>query len=212
MSLPNPLSAYETALIRRGYAPDAVKRRLRVAGHILAAMVRDDPPQHRYREAVERLLMSLGDPARRAWCQKIAREFYPFYVDAGCPLPSGAGTQSAQAMSVSIELPPNSGLDDLIQQAMDRKLVPAETKALKAYVHELKQMRRPRQDIDHRQAIVRLLLLALHGLPHDGRHYRAAIESLLPLFSHNETRAYFLGVVREFHPHYLSLAPKPSEP
>jgi len=49
----------------------------------------------------------------------------------------------------------------------------------------------------------------LRALKPDGRHYRALIERLLPLFTRDETRSYYLGVARDFRPYVIPRSHKP---
>ncbi|MCS6785867.1 MAG: hypothetical protein NZ524_02350 [Thiobacillaceae bacterium] len=206
MHRPDPLTAFENALIRRGYAPDAVERRLALARRILAATNPADPVELRYRLAVERVLIRCGNSASLSWCQRIARDFHPFYVDAGSPCQPEAHP-AVLPPPIELELPDHDGLDDLIRQALAHRPSADDAKAIAAYRHELKQARLDRRAVFHRMAIARLIVLALRGRPRDGRHFRAAVERLLPLFTHDETRSYFLGVAREFHPHLCTPAP-----
>lgn len=205
MPTSDPVLAYEQTLARRGYAADAVARRLRLARAILAALDPGDPQAQRYRNAVERVLARCDNPATEAWCQKIAREFHAFYVDAGCPLPPQARPQPPLPR-IDVELPPHEGLDDLVRLAMDFRLRAEDRSALSVYDAQLKQARIDRPGRQHRLTVARLLLMAMQGLPRDGRHYRAVIDRLLPYFTRAETRAFFLAVARELYP--LILPPK----
>lgn len=193
-----PLAAFEVALKRRGYAADAVQRRLRLARAILMQMDPADTSNQGYRQAVDRVIATLADPAAIARCQRVAREFLPFFTDAGRRIPFPA-RPSPPPPVIDVVLPAHEGLDDLIRQALAMKATPAEKRALERYAESLKRERLDRYARERRLAIARLLLLGLRPLPRDGRHYRALIERLLQLFTRDETRSYFLGVARDFH-------------
>jgi hypothetical protein len=200
------LQSFRSALLARGYDTDAVDRRLALVRRILAAMDPADTSDRAYRAAVDHVLAGLPDPPAQARCRLVAREFHAHFVAAGRRLPVQPVGPPARPVEIVVILPPHTDLDDLIQQALDMKPGPAEQQALDDYLAELKQEGLARDARSRRLAIARLLLLGLRSLPRDGRHYRALIERLLPLFSYEETRSYFLGVARDFHPH---LFPQP---
>lgn len=208
----DPLQAYRAALERRGYDADAVARRLRLAQRILAAIDPADTTNAAYRAAVDQVCASLADPAGTARCQRVARDFFPFFVAAGRALPRRREAPPAvpRAAPIHVTLPPHADLDDLIAQAAALPLSAAEAHAIETYAREIEAAGLPRDARGRRLAIARLLLLGMRPLPRDGRHYRAVIEHLLDLFTRNETRAYFLGVARDFHPHLFS-APAPRQ-
>jgi len=67
---PDPLHAFQAALEKRGYAADAVDRRLQMARRILAALDPADTSERGYRQAVDRVVDSLSDPASAARCKR----------------------------------------------------------------------------------------------------------------------------------------------
>lgn len=199
MSLSDPLLTFEDALKRRGYAADAVERRLRLARAILMEMDPADTSNAGYRQAVERVIAVLANPASAARCQQVARDFLPFFADAGRRIPVPTRPNPPPPETIDVVLPPHVELDDLIQQALAMKASPAEKRALERYAEPLKNERLDRDARERRLALARLLQLGLRPLQRDGRHYRALIERLLQLFTRDETRSYLLGVARDFH-------------
>jgi hypothetical protein len=202
-ALPDPLLSFRSLLERRGYAADAVDRRVEMARRILRAIDPADTSDRGYRLAVDQVVGSLADPAAAARYQQVAREFFPCFVDAGRRLPLKSEAVPVRPEAIAVPLPPHQGLDDLIRQALAMKTTPVETQALKGYDAWLKKEGLERSARERRLAIARLLLLGMRPLKADGRHYRALIERLLALFTRDETRSYFLGVAREFHPYLL---------
>lgn len=200
MSVSDPLFAYEQALKRRGYATDAVERRVRLARAIMMQMDPAATTNQDYRLAVERVIAILADPASAARCQQVARDFLPCFVEAGRRLPAPTRHAPPPPETIEVVLPPHSGLDDLVKQALAMKLTASESRAYACYADALKRERLVREARERRLAIARLLLLGLRSLKPDGRHYRVLIERLLPLFTRDQTRSYFLGVARDFHP------------
>lgn len=200
-STSDPLQTFQAALARRGYSADAVARRLRLAQRILDALDPADTSNEAYREAVTRVSASLADPASAARCHQVAREFLPFFVEAGRVVPNNRAfpPDAPRPDPVHVILPPHKGLDDLIEQARTMANTPAERDALRSYAAALRRAGLHDSAVERRLAIARLLLLALRPLERSGRHYRAVIEALLPLFTRDETRSYFLGVARDFH-------------
>lgn len=202
-ALPDPLLSFRSLLERRGYAADAVDRRVDMARRILRAIDPADTSDRGYRQAVDRVVGSLPDPASAARCQQVAREFHPCFVEGGRRIPVAPEEVPAHGGEIAVPLPPHEGLDDLIRQALAMQTKPAETRALKGYDAFLKREGLERGARERRQAIARLLLLGMRPLKTDGRHYRVLIERLLTLFTRDETRSYFLGVARDFHPYLL---------
>ena len=206
---PDPLHAFQAVLEKRGYAADAVDRRLQMARRILAALDPADTSDRGYRQAVDRVVDSLSDPASAARYKQVARDFFPCFVGAGRHIPVTPDEKPARPEEIPVALPRHDGLDDLIRQAVAMKTAPAETRALESYDALLKREGVDRGARERRLAIARLLLLGLRALKPDGRHYRALIERLLPLFTRDETRSYFLGVARDFHPYVISPSHEP---
>lgn len=196
----DPLHSFQALLQRRGLTTDAIGRRMQLANRILRAIDPADTSDRGYRQAVDRVVGSLPDPASAARCQQVAREFFPCFVDAGRRVPLAPEPAPARPEEIAVPLPPHEGLDDLIRQALAMKTTPAEKRALENYAAFLKREGLDRDARERRLAIARLLLLGLRPLKAEGRHYRALIERLLTLFTRDETRSYFLGVARDFRP------------
>lgn len=204
MSQTNPLLAYEDALKRRGYDTDAIERRVRLARAILMEIDPADTSNTGYRQAVERVIAGLPNPAAVACCQQVARDLFPHFVAAGRRIPFPTKPSAPPPAPITVVLPAHTGLDDLIQQALAMKATPEEKRALERYAEQLKSEGLDWDARERRLAIARLLLLGMRPLTRDGRHYRALIERLLLLFTRDETRSYFLGVAREFYPHLFA--------
>lgn len=209
----HPLQAYQAALERHGYAAEAVARRVALAQRILAAIDPADNSNQAYCEAVARVSGAFADPASIARCQRVARDFLPFFVEAGrIAQPSQVTpTHAPKPLSISLTLPPHVSLDDLIGQAGGMVLTTTERAALRAYAVALRRAGLHAGAQDRRLAIARLLLLTLRPLERCGRNYRAMIKALLPLFTRDETRSYFLGVARDFYDLGLQAKDRPRD-
>lgn len=195
------LASYQSVLDRQGYKGAEALKRLHLARCILGSLEPDDSVNLAYRRAVDAVLLTMPDAAAADMCRQVSREFYPFHIESRRTSPAGQAASpagEARGAEISLALPEHQGLDDLIRRAVDLKLDAEETRALNAYVAYLKVEKIDRRSRDNNLTIARLLLLGLRSLPRDGRHYRALIEKLMPLFSRDDTRAYFLGVAREF--------------
>ncbi|MGQ9861442.1 MAG: hypothetical protein ACUVSD_05485 [Thiobacillaceae bacterium] len=205
----DPLQSFQALLQRRGYAADAIARRLQLASRILRAIDPADTSNQGYRQAVDRVVSSLPDPASAARCQQVAREFFPCFVEAGRRVPVTQEAVPVRPEEIAVFLPPHEGLDDLIRQAQAMKTTQAEKRALEAFDTFLKSQGLNREARARRLAIGRMLLLGMRPLKAEGRYYRALIERLLTLFTRDETRSYFLGVARDFYPYVIASSGDP---
>ena len=165
---PDPLHAFQAALEKRGYAADAVDRRLQMARRILAALDPADTSDRGYRQAVDRVVDSLSDPASAARYKQVARDFFPCFVEAGRHIPVTPDATLARPEEIPVALPRHDGLDDLIRQALAMKTTPAETRALESYATLLKREsadRRTRASPGHRPAPAARLARPQAGRP-----------------------------------------------
>ncbi len=199
----DPISAFQSALEKLGYEPEEILKRTHIVRCILGAMRQDDTSNQAYRQAVDATLITMPNRDAGELCRRVSREFFPFFVDAGRQVPVEPRTASVPLEQIVVELPAHEGLDDLIRHALAMKPSPEEARALEAFSAFLKTEKLEKRSREKRTALAQLLLLGMRPLKRDGRHYRALIEGLLPLFTRDETRSYFLGVAREFHPYII---------
>lgn len=194
------LKAYQAILEKHGHRRAEIYKRMHIARCIISSLPKGLPSNLAYRKAVDAVLLTMPDEAAAETCRTVARDFYPFYEQ---DLPTIAAMAQMGAFEclddVHVELPPHRDLDDLINVARSMDLSAEDKRLLDAYTGHLLAQGVDAKVLDNRTAICRLLLLGMRGLKRDGKHYRAVIDKLLPLFSREETRAYFLVVARQFY-------------
>lgn len=150
-----------------------------------------------YRDLVDDVLPTVE---REQWpfFLLLTREYFPFWtndIKAIAVLNAGGG--------FDVEPLPQAQTEESLKQVWKRldteKFSVAETWPLKAYLAALREEGADKSVVDTRQKLVKLLLVQLRDITEkNGKHYRTAVESTLPLFVMKETRNLFLVVVREF--------------
>jgi len=194
------LKAYQSILEKRGYRRGEIYKRMHIARCIIGGLPAGLPAGVAYRKAVDAVLQSMPDESAAESCRWVARELYLFY-EKDVPTIAAMAQDGATDRSddIQVVLPPHRDLDDLIRICKKMSLSPEESTMLDAYTEHIRAQGLDTKVLENRTTTCRLLLLGLRGLPRDGKHYRAVIEKLLPLFSREETRAYFLMVARQFY-------------
>lgn len=194
------LKSYQAILEKHGHRRAEIYKRMHIARCIISSIPKGLPSNLAYRRAVDAVLMTMPDEAAAETCRTVARDFYPFYEQ---DLPTIAAMAQMGAFEclddINVQLPPHRDLDDLINVARATNLSAEEQRLLDAYTQHLRMQGVDAKVLDNRVTICRLLLLGLRGLQRDGKHYRAVIDKILPLFTREETRAYFLVVARQFY-------------
>jgi hypothetical protein len=185
---------------KNGHRRGEIYKRMHIARCIMGSLPKGLPSNLAYRKAVDAVLMTMPDEAAAEMCRLVARDLFPFYEQDVPTIAAMAQTGAFERLDdIQVELPPHRDLDDLIEITRSTTLSPREEALLNAYTEHLRAQGLDAKVLDNRTTACRLLLLGLRGLPYDGRHYRAVIDKLLPLFKRDETRAYFLVVARQFY-------------
>lgn len=194
------LKAYQSILEKHGHRRGEIYKRMHIARCIMGSLPKGLPPNVAYRKAVDAVLLTMPDDAAAETCRLVARDLFPFYEQDVPTIAAMAQTGAFECLDdVRVELPPHRDLDDLIKISKGMSLSQEESAVLNAYAEHILAQGVDAKVLDNRITTCRLLLLGLRGLPRDGKHYRAVIDRLLPLFRREETRAYFLVVARQFY-------------
>lgn len=194
------LKAYQSMLEKHGHRRGEIYKRMHMARCIMGSLPKGPPSNLAYRKAVDAVLMTMPDEASAEICRRVARELFPFYEQDVLAIAVMTQTGAFEPLDdVRVELPPHRDLDDLIAVSRTMTLSPEETSLLNAYSEHLRAQGVDAKTLANRTTLCRLLLLGLRGLPHDGKHYRAVVDKLLPLFKRDETQIYFLVVARQFY-------------
>lgn len=194
------LKAYQAILERSGHRKGEIYKRMHVARCIMASIPAGRPPNLAYREAVDAVLNTMPDEASLQMCRAVARDLYPFFEQDVPTIAAMTRSGAFERNDIRIQLPEHKNLDDLIHAARAMMLTPQENVLLNGYADQVLAQGVDAKTLENRTTTARLLLLGMRDLPYDGKHYRAVVDRLLPLFTRDETRAYFLFVAREFYP------------
>lgn len=192
------LDAYLKLMQGKGADEANLARRRALLAQLLSLLDGQPAEGWLYRDAVDEVLPSV---AREQWpfFLLLTREYFPFWTD---------DIKAIAAMSVSggfgVEPPPLAQTEESLKQVWKRldaeKFSVTETWPLKAYLAALREEGADKAVADTRQKLVKLLLVQLREVTEkNGKHYRTAVESVLPMFVMKETRNLFLIVVREFY-------------
>ena len=162
----------------------------------------DDKPldQATYRAAVDSLLESLPGDYRNGLVT-VAREFFPFLISdiksvvAMMKTGSYRGLPGKTAIIADREI---MDIDDLIRKCEEQALSDHESLLHRRYIDCLRSSGTVESTIAMRGRISRMLLYLTRNCAVTGCHYRAVIDTILPMLRREEARFYFLSVAREF--------------
>lgn len=203
------LSAYQAILQQHGYAMAAVYKRTHIARCLIQHMDANLPPGDAFRAAVDAVLPTMPDSPSRDLCVLVAREFYPFLISNIKAIAFMAATDGYRAKEAPPGQPGPRSIDEAIQAAEASPMDETELSVHTQYIQHLAAAGLKDSAIVNRTRIARLLMFSTRGVTRSGASYRAAIDRLVPLFTKEDTRTYFLAVAREF---YVFLTGKPGEP
>lgn len=191
------LLAYMRLLEQKGAEPSSLSQRAAVMMPLLSALAATDCSGEVYRDKVDEVLESLD---KTVWPQflSVAREFYYFWMgDFKKIAAMSAGGEFDTAPLTMHSLADN--LQDIWKKIEGQSLTIAENWPLQAYSAALRDEGADKQVVETRIKIARLVVFHLRGEDEKTRrHFRTAVDTLLPLFKLKETRHLFLLVVREF--------------
>lgn len=191
------LDAYLKLMQNRGAGEENLAQRRGLLEKLLPMLSGVPAEGGFYRDAIDDAISRIN---RNDWPFFLAltREYYHFWVDdfkAIAALHASGGFE--------VEPPAPALLEEKLKQVWQRldteKFSVPEMWPLKAYMAALREEGAEKSVVETRQKLVKLLLIQLREVNEkNGKTYRAAVESMLPLFVMKETRLLFLAVVREF--------------
>jgi len=194
----NALNAYLSLLEKTGATTADLAQYKSLAQHLVPLLKSDPATGDAYRERVEQALTSL-DTAKWASFLAMSREYYHFWIDDIKTIAAmhASGGYKVGLPTVSV---PEANLKMLWASLDGEKFSVSETWPLRSYVSALREGGAEKGVVDTRSKLVKLLLVHLRDaeMNDDGRHYRAIVDSMLPMFEKAETRGLFLTVAREF--------------
>lgn len=193
------LDAYLKLMANKGATPDNLARRQALLEKTLPGLAGQTTDGVSYRQVIDEVLLQVP---REDWpfFLAVTREYYYFWTDdfkAIAALNSSGGfVMDAAAVYVHNE----ESFKQIWTRLDNEKFGVAEIWPLKAYSAALREAGAAKSVMETREKLVKLLLIDLRAVNEkNGKHYRAAVDALQPLFVMKETRHLFLVVVREFY-------------
>lgn len=196
------LDAYLTLLNSKGVHASDLARRRELLEKLLPFLARKPVRGEYYRSAVDEAMSSI-DKNDWPFFLNVVRDFYHFWIN---DFKAIAAMHKGGAFELSPELPktPEGSLQDLWERLDSEKFSVTEKWTINAYKAALRNQGTENEIIEIRLRLAQLLLLQLRQTEEkDGRAYRLAAESMLPVFAKRETSELFIGVVREFFHFWL---------
>jgi len=196
------LDAYLHLLENKGADADNLARRRALLEKLLPFLAKKPVQSEFFRGAVDEA-MGVIDKSDWPFFLTIVRDFHYFWIN---DFKAIAALQKSGGLDVSPELPPTpqGTLKDLWAQLGTEKFVTTEKWTTNAYKAALRNEGLENKAVEIRVKLAQLLLLQLRKVEgKDGKVYRQAVESLLPVFLKKETSELFIWVVREFFHFWL---------
>lgn len=189
------LNAYLHLLEGKGVQTGSIYKRKHFLQYLLSRL--KDKPQTRqsYGEAMELALITVANEENIHYFRGIAREFYHFWMN---DLKAIALFNTMDNYIEPFQIEVSETLDELVEKIRTIEWTAKEAKPLHAYTAVLAQQGAKQKSLERREKIAKILLLVLHGYPVNSATYHAAVEAITPLFSHKDTKRFFLHIAREF--------------
>lgn len=193
----NAIERYVATLSEKGANRDAIwesKYFLIVLADYLYGIHADGAS---YRRAVETMLLH-ADTEEQAFCIKLARDFYPFWMSE-CRLAFNANQQ--------VSLKPNQLENDSINETSlelwntieSEFFSDIESQPLYLYVESLRQTDMLSEHINTRQKFVLMLIKELRDDNSEKQGYRKAVDKIQNLFISQDLKEFISIVSREFY-------------
>lgn len=191
------LNAYLQLLANKGADPSTLSRRRDFLMKLLPQLRQFASDGRQYREEVDRLLQQI-DQSEWTFYINVACEYFHFWVDDIKAI-AAMHARGGYEVAAVIRAVPEGTLKELWKNIDKERFSVAELWPLNAYAAALREEGADRGLVETRSKIVKLLLVRLRDVEEkDGKHYRVAIDSALPLFRMEQMRQFFLLVAREF--------------
>lgn len=197
------IDAYLKLLVQKNAQAEIIEERKKAlelfAKHLKNKLQKRDI----YSNAIEKLLIN-HEPDTQYRYKQIAREFYGFWM----------GDIKAIAFFTKhygFDLEPSQwkpnplNLQEMVKTVVTMQLDESEKYALIGYQNALNDDGESAEAVQSALKLAKIILLRLRDAPVMNPHsYRIAVDLILPLFTIEENKAYFLDVVRAFYPCWLA--------
>jgi hypothetical protein len=197
------ISAYLKLLKSKGASTNVLYKRA-VLLDALALKLQSTPlARASYSHALHQVMKNLP-PDTLQENLNTGREFYPFWMQdikaiAAFNLHYGFDVQSIAWRPIA------TSLKSLVDSLATEQFNPAEERALNAYRQALLHLNIEDIMLNEHITLAKIILFRLRDAPAlNHKCYRTAVDLTLPLFTLAESKNFFLNVVREFYPIWIS--------
>lgn len=159
-----------------------------------------------YRQAVETLILNV-EIGESEFCIKLAREFYPFWVNEN-KLAAEINTKNELVLNLPRSESTNITSLELWDSIEKEVLSDLERQKINVYVESLKQIGVMIMHIRTRQKIAKIIIKELRNYSDAAENYRKAIDKILHLFTRQDLKEFILIVSREFYYFWAGAAQK----
>lgn len=156
-----------------------------------------------YRAALDEVIKKIpADEVQESL--NIAREFYAFWMKDIKGIAAFSANYGFDVDSIQWKPLPTS-LNAIIQSLESQHFSAQESLALNQYNQALIQLGLHVEQINAQLTMAKIILLRLQGAPaNNHKCFRIAVDLTLPLFALEESKDFFLKIVREFYPFWIA--------
>lgn len=145
-----------------------------------------------YRQAVNHLLLNL-DNHEKKFCVTLARNFYPYWVNANSALLETTEEQ------YSVDLDQKESFIEMWNSLDEVRLSPLANDQLRRYTDAMKLMGLRTKEVDVRKKIAKVILVESLKYHQTAEGYRINTDDIQTRFTSVRLRDYVLAVAREFY-------------
>lgn len=197
------ISAYLKLLQSKGASTNVLYKRSLFLDKFTPLLHNKTPERFNYRMALDEIIKKI--PAEDVQeSLNIAREFYSFWVKDIKGIATFSANYGFDVDSIQWKPLPTS-LSTILQNLEKLHLNAQESQALNSYNQALIELKLHAEQINAQLTLAKIILLRLQGAPvNNHKCFRIAVDLTLPLFALEESKDFFLKVVREFYPYWIA--------
>jgi hypothetical protein len=192
------VDAYSNWLFKKGLGAGSLTRRVQHIQQLNPYLQNGECNAHAFRDAVDIVLCQ--SPAEQwPYVLAVIREYFNFWIKDFKAI-AALNKENNLDIELLLNKPLEGDLHSIWARLDEEKFTMIELWPIKAYTMALRQEGGEKSLVDTRVKLVKLLLMRLRDAPEmNHKHYRLAVDSVLPLFKAKETRILVLAVAREFY-------------
>lgn len=202
------ISAYLKLLQSKGASTNVLYKRSVFLDLFTPLLHNKTPERFNYRMALDEIIKKIP-PEEVQESLNIAREFYSFWVKDIKAIATFNANYGFDVASIQWKPLPTT-LNAIIQSLDKLHLNAQESQALNSYNQALIDLKLHAEQINAQLTLAKIILLRLQGAPaNNHKCYRIAVDLTLPLFALEESKDFFLKIVREFYPFWIAQQSQP---